>query len=195
LFEGEKTSVFGVGLFILGLAFANLCYLTWLRIGLFRDWGLDTFLKLNMPRIVGAAIFHLIGLYMMKSGVKKRGSGKGEKATVFWVGLFILGVASTVLFDRIWNEVFIYRIYLIAHISLPTITGTIIFILIGLYMMKSEKGERTTVFWVGLIILGLASTVLFDRIWNEATSFGKTLIYKKDFKEGIWGLIPTKMKS
>jgi xanthine/uracil permease len=168
MFEGEKTSVFWVGLFILGLAFVYLCLLTWVSIGLYRDWGLHTVFELYLPEIVGAVFFHLIGLYMMKSGVKKRGSGKGEKATVFWVGLIILGCASLFLFDIVWNEVVIYKIYRYEPINLPTITGTIVFILIGLYMMKSVKGERTAVFWVGLIvliILGLVSVVLVRRLW------------------------------
>ncbi len=129
--------MFGVGLLILGLAFTFLCLLAWLSAGLYRPWGLPTVFELEMPKIVGAVIFHLIGLCMMKSGVKKRESGKGEKTTVFWVGLIILGVASTVLFDRIWKEIFIYRIYRYTPISLPTIVGAIIFILIGLYMMRS----------------------------------------------------------
>ena len=72
---------------------------------------------------------------MMKAGVKRKGDR--EKTTVFWVGLMIVGVASTVLFDRIWKEVLIYKIYRYAPIGLPTIIGAIVFISIGLYMMKS----------------------------------------------------------
>lgn len=139
MFEVEKTFVFGIGLIILGLALLFLFPLMWISVNLYHHCGLYTVLKLGVPKIVGIVIFLLIGLHMMKSSVKKKESGKGEKTTVFWVGLIILGVASLVLFDKIWFEVFIYpyRREYILKFGLPTIVGTIIFILIGLYMMKS----------------------------------------------------------
>jgi multidrug resistance efflux pump len=67
---------------------------------------------------------------------------EGEKTAVFWVGLTILGLALAALFSTIWyflissRDAFYYRnwIYIV-----PQIVGSIIFILIGLYMMKSGK--------------------------------------------------------
>lgn len=72
MFEGEKTLVFWIGLIILGLASVGLFGILWMM----AVWNgyLDRFtmLKQAVPVIVGGAVFILIGLYMMKSGVKKK---------------------------------------------------------------------------------------------------------------------------
>jgi predicted membrane protein len=67
---------------------------------------------------------------------------EGEKSSLFWAGLIILSLASVILFSVIWS----YRSYasLLYNSfgnfflnSFPLILGAIVFILIGLYMMKS----------------------------------------------------------
>ena len=72
MFEGEKTLVFWIGLIILGLASVGLFGILWVM----AVWNgyLDRFtmLKQAVPVIVGGVVFILIGLYMMKSGVKKK---------------------------------------------------------------------------------------------------------------------------
>jgi len=72
VFEGEKTLVFWIGLIILGLASVGLFGILWMM----AVWNgyLDSFtmLKQAVPVIVGGVVFILIGLYMMKSGVKKK---------------------------------------------------------------------------------------------------------------------------
>ena len=72
MFEGEKTLVFWIGLIILGLASVGLFGILWMM----AVWNgyLDRFtmLKQAVPVIVGGVVFILIGLYMMKSGVKKK---------------------------------------------------------------------------------------------------------------------------
>jgi len=72
VFEGEKTFVFWIGLIILGLASVVLFGILWM-IAIW-DGYLDRFtmLKQAVPVIVGGVVFILIGLYMMKSGVKKK---------------------------------------------------------------------------------------------------------------------------
>jgi uncharacterized membrane protein len=72
LFEGEKSFVFWIGLIILGLASIGLFGILW-AIAIW-DIYLDrlTMLKQAVPVIVGAVVFILIGLYMMKSGVKRK---------------------------------------------------------------------------------------------------------------------------
>jgi len=69
---------------------------------------------------------------------------EGEKTYVFWIGLIILGLASVALFSIIWvNVLFITRFYgpfvfgPSIDFQVPFIAGAIVFILIGLYMMKS----------------------------------------------------------
>jgi uncharacterized membrane protein len=74
----------------------------------------------------------------------------GEKTNLFWLGLIILGFASLVVFTAIWQIIVSYMNYLsyssqytssFAYSSVwsfvPIVVGGIIFILIGLYMMKS----------------------------------------------------------
>ncbi len=72
MFEGEKTFVFWIGLIILGLASVSLFGILWML----AVWNgyMDRFsmLKYQVPFIVGGAIFILIGLYMIKSGVKRK---------------------------------------------------------------------------------------------------------------------------
>jgi len=73
LFKGEKTNLFWAGSLIVGLA-------SWLIFT--AVWSLQTYLPFvsdnlrwwiqsNVPYVVGSAVFILIGLFMMKSGVKK----------------------------------------------------------------------------------------------------------------------------
>jgi putative Mn2+ efflux pump MntP len=73
LFEGDKTPLFWAGLVILSLASVVLFSVFWS----YRSYAsilynnFNIFIIDNLPPIVGAIIFILIGLYMMKSGVKK----------------------------------------------------------------------------------------------------------------------------
>jgi hypothetical protein len=71
VFEGEKTDLFWVGLIILGLASVGLFGILWIV----AVWNVYTdrftLLKQFVPVIAGAIVFILIGLYMMKSSVKK----------------------------------------------------------------------------------------------------------------------------
>jgi len=69
MFEGEKIYVFWVGLIIFALASIGLFTITWFSF-IYRPYDPMSYLPL-VPPIVGAIVFILIGLYMMKSGVKK----------------------------------------------------------------------------------------------------------------------------
>ena len=72
MFEGKKTFVFWIGLIILGLASVGLFGILWM-IAVWDEY-LDrlNMLKQVVPLIVGGMVFILIGLYMMKSGVKRK---------------------------------------------------------------------------------------------------------------------------
>ena len=66
---------------------------------------------------------------------------EGEKTFAFWIGLIILGLASVGLFGivytiAVWNG-YIDRLAMLKQ-AVPLIAGGIVFILIGLYMMKSS---------------------------------------------------------
>jgi len=66
---------------------------------------------------------------------------EGEKTFVFWIGLIILALASVGLFTVAW----FYAIYPSEHYLktfVPAIVGGIVFVLIGLYMMKSSVREK-----------------------------------------------------
>jgi len=71
VFEGEKITVFWIGLIILGFASVGLFGILWM-IAIW-DRYMDRFVMLKgfVPFIVGSLVFMLIGFYMMKSGVKK----------------------------------------------------------------------------------------------------------------------------
>jgi len=72
MFEGEKTIVFWIGLIILALGSVGLFGILWIY-AVWDGYG-DRFamLKYQVPTIVGGVVFILIGLYMMKSGVKRK---------------------------------------------------------------------------------------------------------------------------
>ena len=72
MFEGEKTIVFWIGLIILGLASVGLFTIVWLNTLYNPEYYLTYYLKYHIPFIVGGVVFILIGLYMMKSGVKRK---------------------------------------------------------------------------------------------------------------------------
>ena len=70
---------------------------------------------------------------------------EGEKTFVFWIGLVILGLASVGLFGIIWFNTIPYPPYMLKEpleVQVPFIVGTVVFILIGLYMMKSGVKEK-----------------------------------------------------
>jgi hypothetical protein len=75
---------------------------------------------------------------------------KDEKTNLFWTGLIILGFASLVVFTAIWQIIISYINYLsysnryntsfaysYVWSYIPIIAGSVIFILIGGYMLKS----------------------------------------------------------
>lgn len=72
MFEGEKTFVFWIGLIILGLASVGLFGLLWWSTTVMYPANQLEFFRGLVPFIVGGIVFLLIGLYMMKSGVKKK---------------------------------------------------------------------------------------------------------------------------
>ena len=68
MFEGEKTFVFWIGLIILALASVGLFTVVWY----YAIYPSNYYLKTSVPLIVGGVVFIFIGLYMMKSGVKRK---------------------------------------------------------------------------------------------------------------------------
>lgn len=70
---------------------------------------------------------------------------EGEKTLVFWIGLIILGLASVGLFGILWM-IAVWDGYIDPFRMLkpvvPVIIGGIVFLLIGLYMMKSGVSAR-----------------------------------------------------
>ena len=72
MFEGEKTIIFWIGLIILGLASVGLFGILWMVTVVIYPENHMKFIEGLVPLIVGGVVFILIGLYMMKSGVKKK---------------------------------------------------------------------------------------------------------------------------
>jgi xanthine/uracil permease len=74
---------------------------------------------------------------------------EGKKTRIFWIGLTILGLASIILFSIFWYTLISTPFYYWNWGYLvPPIVGSTVFMLIGLYMMKSgtekEKEEGKT---------------------------------------------------
>ena len=70
---------------------------------------------------------------------------EGKKTRIFWIGLVILGSASISLFTILWYTVIASSLSEVDwRYLVPPIAGSVVFILIGLYMMKSgaKKGEE-----------------------------------------------------
>lgn len=71
MFVGEKTWVFWVGLIILALASVSLFGIVWFN-AVTVPYQPD--IEYQIPFIVGAVVFIIVGLYMMTSGIRKKNS-------------------------------------------------------------------------------------------------------------------------
>jgi putative Mn2+ efflux pump MntP len=86
---------------------------------------------------------------------------KGEKTTVFWIGLVSLGYSIFQFFQAFWVSIYnstVYPIgttYYVTHLYIglfirelveyiPNIIAGIIFLVIGLYLMKVGVKKETT---------------------------------------------------
>jgi len=67
MFAGRRTRIFWLGLIICALSICVLFNILWYSLVLmaYSDW------RYLMPFIFSGVVFLLVGLYMMKSGVKK----------------------------------------------------------------------------------------------------------------------------
>lgn len=152
LFEGKRNFVFWAGLMVLGLASWVLFASIWSSLRTFLGmYFYYNDIENNLPAITSSAVFILIGVLMMKSGVTKKPTSvsqkvllsfRGEKSSLFWVGLIVLGLASVIGFAEIWSWISIETrlwvdlcILLLDEVSI--MVGPIVFILIGLLMIKS----------------------------------------------------------
>lgn len=72
MFVGEKTWVFWVGLIILALASVALFAIVWYN-AISNNYYRPA-VEIQVPFIVAAVVFIVIGLYMMMSGVRKENS-------------------------------------------------------------------------------------------------------------------------
>ena len=69
---------------------------------------------------------------------------EGEKTIIFWIGLIVLSFASIGLFSIVWfNAIDFYTPPI--ELQVPFIVGTVVFILVGLYMMKSGVQKKAEV--------------------------------------------------
>lgn len=71
MFAGEKTDIFWLGLIILALASVTLFAIVW-----FNAVALPyrPTIEYQVPFIVGAVVFVIVGLYMMTSGIRQKNS-------------------------------------------------------------------------------------------------------------------------
>ena len=89
---------------------------------------------------------------------------KGEKTTLFWIGLIVLGYSIFQFCQAIWQSIYYYfiypgligvsgdlsslnftRLFAILGVAVPSVIGGVIFMVIGLYIMKvGVKKEPTS---------------------------------------------------
>jgi len=81
MFESEKTIVFWLGLIILGFASIALFSTLWFTIIAAQPYYSVDYWRLLVPPVVGSVVFILIGLYMIKSGTKKKQEGRTQPLT------------------------------------------------------------------------------------------------------------------
>jgi putative Mn2+ efflux pump MntP len=128
MFRVEKNSLFWAGLVTLCFACVYLFGVLWSGYQRFPHIPSYAFLE-SSPSIVGAIVFIVIGLFMMRSVVREK---------TFWAGLFILSLSSLVLFQEVWNA-WRSSIYYSSWwaFDFPVVVGTIVFIFVGFAMMRS----------------------------------------------------------
>jgi len=144
VFEVKKSRIFWVGFTLSGLASTVFLLTIWIYLTTSRaPFNYRNMIIPVMP-IVDCIIFLMIGLYMMKE----------DNTAVFWIGLFISGLGSVVLFSTFWYSI-IWAVAVTGGPSyfwnwsygLPFAVGSVVSILIGLYMMKAgteKKHEERT---------------------------------------------------
>jgi hypothetical protein len=77
LFNGEKTAVFWLGLVVFGYSVYEFCSAGWFIFSyteaqaLLSPYLYPTVLNIIVPPIIGGIIFMIIGLYIMKAGLRK----------------------------------------------------------------------------------------------------------------------------
>ena len=100
------------------------------------DWGaLLVYIGLNTsPVWIGVAIGKAAHI---------RGDKMKERTMVFWVGLILFSLASVVLFGIVWIMIVSRPPHdiIIKSPLIPAIVGGIVFLVIGIWMMKSGKKE------------------------------------------------------
>ena len=71
MFVGEKTDIFWAGLIILASASVTLFAIVWFNT---ITVPYRPAVEYQVPFIVGAVVFIIVGLYMMTSGIRKKNS-------------------------------------------------------------------------------------------------------------------------
>ena len=76
MFKGEKTLVFWVGLLVFGYSLSQFCFVIWFTIYINVIYprvspNYSLVLEAGIPSIISGVIFVIIGLYMIKKGVKQ----------------------------------------------------------------------------------------------------------------------------
>jgi len=71
---------------------------------------------------------------------------EGEKTWVFWVGLIIFASACVSGFSTLWWLASFPETYtkdLFVRLLVPPVVGSVVFIIVGFYMMKSGVKKQT----------------------------------------------------
>jgi len=65
-----------------------------------------------------------------------------RKTWVYWLGLIILALSSLVLFAIVWFNAVLDYYKPPIEFQVPFIVSAIVFVIIGVYMMRSQQQEK-----------------------------------------------------
>ena len=71
-----------------------------------------------------------------------------EKTMVYWIGLILLSAASVFLFGVFWMFMIVthpsHHMYYLKSPLVPAIVGGVVFVFIGMFMMRAGVSKRQT---------------------------------------------------
>jgi hypothetical protein len=140
MFKGKKTTTFWLGLIAIGFALNSLFSLLYQLVSILIAGRTYTLSISYIPQISFVMIFLVFGLYVMSKGIEKQPSSmsEGRKTTTFYVGLLALGFA---IYDFCFLVYFLlsnrlFASYISPISSIPYVASVVIFLVIGLFVMR-----------------------------------------------------------
>jgi hypothetical protein len=101
----------------------------------------------RVDNVIPQYVFSIVGGTMLTFGILAclarfdwRNLGEARRTRIFWLGLVLFGLALISLFAVVWYT-FVYALFSWQY-SIPWVVGSVAFLLIGSYMMRSGIGKQ-----------------------------------------------------